>query len=125
MARIGRGCAWSSSQTVRSRSSMIAAITRGLDGTFSETECGAIFVDSPATRRFTAAWNNRSGASIFAAGTRFDPDYEDPGEDERFAIVCGLTTMLGGVLFTPSGLRDANGLYLIGAHGSDDDAEWP
>ena len=62
----------------------------------------------------------------FALGTQFEPDYEDPGSDDRFAIVCGLTAMLGGVIFTPYGLRDPQGRYLIGAGGeSDDDAEWP
>jgi hypothetical protein len=66
------------------------------------------------------------GRFQFALATRFEPDYEDPSRDDRFAVVCGLTAMLGGVIFTPSGLRDAEGRYLIGAGGeSDDDAEWP
>lgn len=62
----------------------------------------------------------------FALGTRFDPDYNDPGSDERFAILSGLTRMIDGVIFTPYGLRDAEGRFLCGAGGEhDEDATWP
>jgi hypothetical protein len=62
----------------------------------------------------------------FALAFRFDPDYDDPATDERFAVVCGVARLLDGVLFTPSGLRDAAGRLLFGADGRfDPDAEWP
>lgn len=67
------------------------------------------------------------GTFRFALATRFDPDYEDPSSDPRFAIVCGVTQLLDGVIFTPSSLRDAAGRVLFGASADelDDDAEWP
>jgi hypothetical protein len=62
----------------------------------------------------------------FALGTRFEPDYEDPPSDERFGIVCGVTRLVDGVIFAPSGLRDSEGNLLVGAAGEhDDEAVWP
>jgi hypothetical protein len=66
------------------------------------------------------------GTFTFSLATRFDPDYDDPSTDERFAIVSGVTRLLDGVLFTPSSLRDPDGRVLIDADGeSDPEATWP
>jgi hypothetical protein len=66
------------------------------------------------------------GTFQFSLGTQFDPDWDDPSSDERFAIVCGLARMLDGVLFSPSGLRDPDGRLLFGAAGDfDPEARWP
>lgn len=62
----------------------------------------------------------------FALGTQFDPAYTAPAADDRFAVILGLTRTLGGVLFSPSGLRDGAGRLLAGPDGAfDADAEWP
>lgn len=66
------------------------------------------------------------GGLGFALATRFDPDYDNPASDDRFAIISGVTRMVDGVIFTPYGLRDADGRFLCGAGGEhDEDAEWP
>ena len=66
------------------------------------------------------------GSFHFALGTRFEPDYVDPATDDRFAIISGVTRLLDGVIFTPSGLRDADGRVLVDVEGSTDPAAaWP
>jgi hypothetical protein len=66
------------------------------------------------------------GTFHFALGTRFEPDYDDPATDDRFAVLCGVTRLLDGVIFTPSGLRDADGRVLVDVEGfTDPAAAWP
>lgn len=63
----------------------------------------------------------------FSLGTLFEPDF-DPKGDQRLDVLFAVTEFLDGVLFTPSGLRDAGGRILFGAGGADDedaDAVWP
>src|SRR5205814_495599 len=65
------------------------------------------------------------GSFQFSLGTQFDPDYEPP-DDERLGAVCQLAHILGGVLFSPSALRDPQGRILVSADGEvDAEAEWP
>jgi hypothetical protein len=65
------------------------------------------------------------GSFQFSLATQFDPDYELP-DDGRLGAVCQLAHILGGVLFSPSALRDPQGRILVSADGEvDDDAEWP
>lgn len=66
------------------------------------------------------------GTFAFALATEFDPDYDDPADDERFAVVSGVTRLVDGAIFTPSALRDPAGRPLLDATGyTDPDAEWP
>ncbi|AWM38517.1 hypothetical protein GobsT_33120 [Gemmata obscuriglobus] len=63
----------------------------------------------------------------FSLGTLFEPDF-DPDGDPRLSLLFALTQALDGVLFTPSGLRDASGRVLFsarGEEGEDPGAEWP
>ena len=63
----------------------------------------------------------------FSLGVLFKPDF-DPSGDPRLDLLYAITEALDGVLFTPSGLRDARGRILYGAGGEeieDPDAKWP
>lgn len=62
----------------------------------------------------------------FSLGTIFEPDFNPEG-DVRLDIVFQIAEMLDGVLFTPSGLRDANGRILLSMDEDDHDPEavWP
>jgi hypothetical protein len=65
------------------------------------------------------------GSFQFSLATQFEPDFES-ADDERLGAVCQLAHVLGGVLFTPSALRDPRGRILVSADGEvDEDAEWP
>ena len=59
-------------------------------------------------------------------GLMFDPDYD--ADDPRLEVVYEITSLLDGVLFSPSALRDARGRVLFGAGGWDEEdpqAAWP
>jgi hypothetical protein len=62
----------------------------------------------------------------FSLGTLFDPDF-DPQGDPRLDVLFAVTELLDGVLFTPSGLRDARGRILFSADSDEEDADatWP
>lgn len=62
----------------------------------------------------------------FCLGTIFEPDF-DPDDDPRLEVLFAIAELLDGVMFTPSGLRDARGRMLCGADSEDDDptAVWP
>ena len=51
------------------------------------------------------------GTFRFSIATLFEPDF-DPEGDPRLSVVCAVTEAIDGVLFTPSGLRDASGRIL-------------
>jgi len=62
----------------------------------------------------------------FALGFLYSPDFEE--NDPRYDIIFAVAEQLDGVLFTPSGLRDAHGRILFAAGGEefeDTDAVWP
>lgn len=63
----------------------------------------------------------------YALSTRFEPDL-DSYDDPRLEVLFLIAEHLDGVLFTPSGLRDARGRLLFGAGGAaaeDPHALWP
>jgi hypothetical protein len=81
--------------------------------------------------RFPASENRSKVLSLtttfcFSLGTLFEPDFE-PSGDVRLDILFNIAEMLDGVLFTPSGLRDANGRILLSFDEDehDPDAVWP
>lgn len=62
----------------------------------------------------------------FSIGTLVDPDFTE--DDPRLAILFEVASVVDGVLFTPSALRDSHGRVLFGAGGEDDEdptAVWP
>jgi hypothetical protein len=62
----------------------------------------------------------------FTLGFLYSPDFDE--NDPRFEFIFAIAELLDGVLFTPSGLRDAHGRILFDAGGEefeDPDAVWP
>ena len=89
----------------------------GMRGYFSR------FPESPAKARVMAL----TTTFRFSLGTVFEPDF-DPAGDPRLDVLFAVAEVVDGVLFTPSGLRDAHGRILISADGpgaEDPDAVWP
>jgi hypothetical protein len=89
----------------------------GMRGYFSR------FPDSPSKSRVMAL----TTTFRFSLGAIFDPDF-DPAGDPRLDILFAVAEGVDGVLFTPSGLRDAQGRILFSADGPDEedpDAVWP
>jgi uncharacterized protein DUF4272 len=62
------------------------------------------------------------GSFQFALATEFEPDLSLDSDDARLKFLFAVAKQLDGVLFTPSGLRDAAGRVLISADGESDPA---
>lgn len=77
------------------------------------------FPDGPSKERVLALIPSFG----FSLGTVHDPDFID--SDERLLIISQVAQALDGVLFLPSGLRDAYGRVLLGPGGYDPQAQWP
>ncbi len=89
----------------------------GMQGYFSQ------FPDTPRKQRILLL----PSTFRFSLSTEFEPDF-DPEGDPRLELLFEVTRLLDGVIFTPSGLRDANGRILFGAGGEDEEdpeAVWP
>ena len=79
----------------------------------------SMFPDGPSKERVLALIPSFG----FSLGTIHDPDFTD--SDERLLIISQVAQALDGVLFLPSGLRDASGRVLLGPGGYDPQAQWP
>lgn len=119
----------------------IPLLIEGVDSTLTFTHSAEYYSEPNWSRqmegmrgyfsRFPASENRRKVLGLtttfcFSLGTLFEPDF-DPSGDVRLDIVFNIAEMLDGVLFTPSGLRDANGRILLSFDEDEHDpeAEWP
>jgi hypothetical protein len=87
---------------------------RGYFGRFPETARKQTAVMLPTTFHFSLA-------------TSLEPDLKPDG-DPRFDVITAVARHLDGVLFMPSGLRDAHGRMLFGVGGESEEdprAAWP
>lgn len=86
---------------------------RGMQGYF------LMFPDGPGKERALALIPQFRFALGFAESATLRPD------DPRMGLIQSLARLTDGVLFSPSGLRDASGRTLYGAEPSNPNAEWP
>ncbi|WP_240624012.1 DUF4272 domain-containing protein [Ahniella affigens] len=86
---------------------------RGMQGFFS------MFPDAPGKERALALIPHFRFALGFTESSTLGAD------DPRMGLIQSLARLTNGVLFSPSGLRDASGRMLFGAEPSDPEAQWP